>query len=312
MDRAAADALLACLGGDRVVFRYFEDRYALQLLAYAAWEGKSPSGLRRGRFRPLLQKPSIRRLLGERDGRGVEWAFLDAYFPRGTQPYELTFALWGDELDDAWFQTTRPGFNLVVQLNFPPAHDRAYRRFIAPGAEDPFVRHWHPVLRTGDLKTMSWSRIDLDVARGEALIEEIQSDWIRDAEAAGAEALASLVEGELDPPCWLGDAGCDAADLFRYVEYVLAPHRRIWAEATLAASLWLLRGRLGVRRVYLHTHGCGSALKRIKCWQPPRSLYETLPRAFCFERVDGMPAFLPRSVARRIAPRRTEFWRLTL
>lgn len=295
MDRAAADALLASLGGDRSVFRYFEGRYALQLLAYALCDARE-------RFRPLLQKPSIRRLIGERGGRGVDWALLDAYFPPGSQRYVLTFARWGDESDDAWFQTTRPGFNLVVQLNFPPTHERAYRRYVAPRSGDPFVWHGHPV-RTGDLLTMSWSRIDLEFAHGEALIEEVQSDWIRDAQAAGAEALARLVEG---------DAACDAVDIFRYVEYVLAPHRRIWAEATLAASLWLLRERLGIRQIYYHTHESGSALKRIRGWHPPRSLYETLPRAFCFERVDGLPAFLPRSVAGRTAPRRPEFWRLTL
>lgn len=303
MNRCDADALLASLGGDQVVFRYFEDRYALQLLAYAASVGSGPFGR-------LIRKPSIRRLLGARGGRGVDWALLDAHYPRGTQAYELTFASWGDGSDDPWFQTTRPGFNLVVQLNFPPAHERAYRRHVAPRSEDPFVREWHPV-RTGGPLTMSWARIDLDLDRGEGLIEEIQSDWIRDAEAAGAWALAALVDGALDPPEWIGDAGCDAVSLFRYVEYVLAPHRRIWAEATLGACLWLLRERLGIRRIWFHTHEDGAALKRIGR-RPPRSIYEALPRSFCFERAGGWPPFLARTaVARRVSPR-PEFWRLML
>ena len=44
--------------------------------------------------------------------------------------------------------------------------------------DDPF----HPVASGGEL-TLAWSRIDLDLDRGEALVEEIQSDWVRDAQS---------------------------------------------------------------------------------------------------------------------------------
>jgi hypothetical protein len=311
MNRTDAETLLAALSGERVVFPYFRDRYALQLLAYAACEGRRPFELRRGRFRPLLQKPAIRSVLHERGGRGVDWRLLDTWFPRGTEPYELTFALWGHEVEDPRYQTTRAGFNLVLQVNFPRSHDRAYRRYVAPRSGHPFVLPWHPV-RTRGLQTMAWARIDLDPAGGEALIEEVQSDWIRDAEAAGAAALANLAEGHFETPAWLGDVGGDAADLHRYVEHVLRPHRRLWAEATLAASLWLLRERLGVRRIYMHTPESGAALKRIGGVPPPRSVYDRLPRAFCFGRGDAAPRFLPAREIRRIAPLRPEFWRLDL
>lgn len=309
MERKLAEEILASLGREAIVFRYFKDRYAFQLLAYAATEGKNLSEMRRGRFRPLLQKPEVRRVLGTRGGRGVDWELLDTYFPPRTEDYVLTFGVWGDEDDDAWYQTSRPGFNVVVQLNFPPAHDRAYRRYIEPDEEGPFVRRSHPINENGR-NTLAWSRIDVDPDRGEALIEEIQSDWIRDAESAGRIALDRLVEGEVAPPWWLSYDGCDAAQAYRYVEYVLADHRRMWDQAMLAASLWLLRERLGIRRIYMHTADDGRRLKRIEGRQPPRSLYEQVPRSFCFERVSGAPKFLRDHLARTRGTPRWEFWRL--
>jgi hypothetical protein len=302
--RLAAEIRASLPGG--AVYRYFKDRYALQLLAYAAVEGRSLREMRRGRFGPLLQKPAVRRIVGS-SPQGVTWAFLDSCFPLPTEDYELTFGTWGSVRDWRWNQTSRPGFNLVVQVNFPAAHDRAYRRYIAPRGKHPFVRLGHPVNRKG-LHTLAWSRLDVDLDRGEALIEEVQSDWIREAEDAAEDALLTLIDGGYAAPEWLSNTGCDATALFRYVEHVLSRHRRIWDEATLGASLWVLRERLGIRKIFMHTYEGGCALKRMDCWPPPRSLYEDLPRSFCFERVGGAPSFL------RDQPRasRHEFWRLRL
>ncbi len=311
MEHELAEEIRRSLPGGRVVFRYFKDRFALQLLAYAAAEGRSLSEMRQGRFRPLLQKPEVRRVLGDSGGRGADWGLLDSYFPAATESYNLTLGVWGSDRDWRWNQTTRPGFNVVVQLNFPPAHARAYRRYIEPREETPFESEWHPINQKGD-HTLAWARVDLDVEHGEALVEEIQSDWIRDATFAAEHALASLIEGELKPPWWLGDVGCDAGQLFRYVEYVLARHRRIWDQAVLAATLWLLRERLGIRDVYMHTHESGCALKGIDGRQPPRSVYERLPRSFCFERVASRPTFLRNHLARRPTRIPCEFWRLRI
>src|SRR5215831_17117811 len=256
MERRVAEEILASVAGGRVTYRYFKDRFALQLLAYSATSGGSASETCLGRFGPLLRKPSVRRILGARGGRGADWTLLDTCFPPPTEDYELTFDLWGSERGSSWSQTSRPGFNLVLQLNFPASHDRAYRRYIEPREDDPFVLLSHPINRNGR-HTLAWSRLDVDLELGEALIEEIQSDWIRFAEGAAGEALAHLIEGRLATPCWLEDVGCDALQLFRYVEHVLSRHRRIWSEAVLGASLWLLRERLGIREIFMHTHDGG-------------------------------------------------------
>jgi len=308
VERRLAEEILSSLPEGKIVFRYFKDRYALQLPAYAAAEGRSLSEMRRGRFRSLLQKPTVRQVLGERGGRQADWDLLDSYFRTPTEDYELTFGLWGDENDSTWYQTTRPGFNVVLQLNFPPAHDRAYRRYVEPDGDHPFVWECHPVNRRGR-HTLAWARLDIEPDEGEALIEEIQSDWIRDASCAREAALERLIEEEVDPGSDLVNARCDAWQLFRYVEYVLSNHRRLWDEAVLGASLWLLRERLGIRKIYMHTFEGGCRLKRMEGWRPPRSLYEQVPRTFCFERVVQVPRFLRSHLARSS---RCEFWHLRL
>src|SRR5262245_30450972 len=120
MELRSAGEVCSSLPGGRTVFRYFKDRYALQLLAYAAAQGGSLPEMRRGRFGPLLQKPEVRRLVGAW-GRGTLWGLLDSHFPSPTEDYRLTLGLWGGNRDWYWNQTTRPGWNVVVQLNFPAA-----------------------------------------------------------------------------------------------------------------------------------------------------------------------------------------------
>ena len=307
MEYGLAERVLASLPRGPVAFRYFKDRYALQLLAYAASEGRSLSEMRRGRFGPLLQKPEVRRLIGGTGRRGVDWSLLDTHFPKHTEHYRLTFGTWGSEDGSVWNQTTRPGHNVVVQLNFPSAHDRAYRRYIRPEYGDPFACDWHPINLQGD-HTLAWARLDIDRETGEALIEEIQSDWIRFAAHAGEAALEDLLEGSP----WVDHGGCDALQLFRYVEHVLSPHRRMWDEAVLAASLWVLREKLCIRRIYMHTHESGCRLKGIDGRPPPRSLYERIPRAFCFERVKRLPKFLQRAPLRARPGLWCEFWFLQI
>ncbi|MBI1904855.1 MAG: hypothetical protein HYS20_01240 [Rhodocyclales bacterium] len=74
-----------------------------------------------------------------------------------------------------------------------------------------------------------------------------------------------------------------------------APHRALWDEAMLSAALFFIREQLGIARVWMHTPESGLLLKRIRHGAPPRSIYSTLPRRFCFEPTRELPAFLRRN-----------------
>jgi hypothetical protein len=80
--------------------------------------------------------------------------------------------------------------------------------------------------------------------------------------------------------------------LRRYLEAVLADYGDIWDEALLTAALQFIRQELGIAKVYLHTPETGGVIKRIKYAQPPRSLYSSLPKKFCFRQTDKAPEFL--------------------
>ena len=70
--------------------------------------------------------------------------------------------------------------NLVLQLNFNSSQIRALRR-LTGGEQRTFNPLDHPVCRPGHPRyreTLAWARIDFDFETNEALIEEIQSDWV--------------------------------------------------------------------------------------------------------------------------------------
>jgi hypothetical protein len=267
-------------------FHYFKDRYALLLLDMALGKGVSVRELQRGPFRALFDKPIVRRALAASRG-GV----LGDVTPHETQKYRLTLGEWGTADGAKWkpsyHQTTRPGMNLVLQLNFTRQHNRAYYALLQPNQGHPFLCEYHPVSKQG--LTMSWARIDIEADAGEALIEEIQSDWVRNAigDAAGLEKHLEDPDRE--------SAGVHPFWLVSYVQAVLEPHAKIWAEATLAAAIVFVRN-LGIRRVFYNTFESSLILKDLTPgWCPPRSLYSALPKKFCFQRTCERPRALVRS-----------------
>jgi hypothetical protein len=144
---------------------------------------------------------------------------------------------------------------------------------------------------------MAWARLDIDLDNGEALIEEIQTDWLREARVC-YERLRSL--GKSYWRRWMR-----APENFsEYYETCLARHAAHWDEATLAATLFFLREELGLPDIWMHTPQSGLRLKEMnaKYAAPPVSLYSDLPRRFCFHATDSLPGFLARDgrAARRL------------
>ena len=313
MNKATALEIIACLPKGRTLFHYFKDRYALLLLSYAVGEGMKISALRSTDYAKLLNKPRVREFLAATGDGVLTASALADYWQYDGQTFVLSLTTWGDKRasERRWNQTSRCGHNLVLQLNFSQQHESHYRRLIKPTDSEVFNSGIHPVLQPGQRKlfrdTLAWARIDLDFTSGEALIEEVQTDWIREANDAARRAWRCKQRGCGKKTCRVyGIAGSNDAVL-EYTQQILQPYVAIWREATLMAAVQFIRNELGLRTIYYHDFETGNALKGLNYSKPPRSLYSELPKQFCFKRVQGAPAFLQqdkgaRRVLKKIKP----------
>lgn len=288
MKKEHAQEIIECLPSGRTPFHYHRDRYAIWLLANRAGPGCSVNDLKRSNYSRLLHKPLIREMIADR-GNGIVNAQDFSYlWMEPSTTFMLTLATWGGRRL-SYYQTTRKGFNLVLQLNFSNQHNGFFHANIDPDWQDDFRYRGHPILKPGERRfeyeTLAWSRLDIDLQTGEALIEEIQNDWLRFAKR------------------WqrCADAGyrCKDCPLYSqrrqvsyYLDRILKPYIKLWDEAMLAATLRFLLVELGITHIYYHTHESGNHLKSIRGRKPPRSIYTDLPRQFCFETTPQAPTFL--------------------
>lgn len=263
-------------------FSYHRNEYALLLLGWMLDEPRRVAELKRTRFGRLLKNAATRQAVARAPNGWLSAEDLLGSQPRGHR-YVVSLGRWGtQDCDPEDYQLTRRGENLVIQLNFPDWHDSEYRRLVDPGGGQPFVLGDHPVSQLRN--TVAWARVDVDLHHRHALIEEVQSDWMRYALDAYQDA-ASSEEATIE----YDEVRIRRPAMIEYYEAVLVPHARVWAEATLCAALWVLRERLGIEAVWFHTFE-GSRLKG-DC-DPPRGLYTDLPRKFCFGKTREAPAFL--------------------
>jgi hypothetical protein len=292
MDQNALQELLACLPKERTLYRYCHDYYAVQLLQIAAKRHRSIQALRRSNFGRLLDKPSISSLLSScGDGR-LDSDLLTGYWREPGTTYLITAGVWGDG-SDRYAQTSRPGVNLVLRLNFNHQHDRLLRESIRPTRDGVFNYRGHPVLQRGDRRyyreTLAWSRLDVDLDLGEVLIEEIQSDWTRDV--AWLRKWLERCDSE-EHVMHCGNFKTTAALARRYLTFV-DPLLKEWSQAMLAATVDFVNRELGLRQLWYHTWSVGNYLKRIDSeYGPPRSLYARLPKQFCFKQTEQLPGLL--------------------
>ncbi|MGI9373398.1 MAG: hypothetical protein ACR2OJ_12955 [Hyphomicrobiales bacterium] len=321
MDVKIANTIIRNLPKDQTLFEYYNDRHAVLLLQRILHEPTPIAALKRTRFAKLLDCSGVKEVVAAK-GDGILCPQDLLYVPQiDPAQFVLTLGLWGARKRDRfWHQTSRPGVNLVLQLNFDNAHDRAYERLVQPACESPLNYEDHPVCKKGRT-TLAWARIDVDLISGEALIEEIQSDWVRRAQRMQNYAYRLQNErgvqtaSELD--LWRGDTRIGPLPQFiEYAELVLAPRAQYWQQAMLSAAIWFVTEELGLERIWYHSHQTGAKLKKITQKQPPHSLYSQLPKQFCFEkRCDGPDFIVARSQKRlkkRVEHGKERFWHLTL
>jgi len=237
MKQQLVDEIIACMPKERTVFRYFKDRYALMLLSYMVDKNISNiCDIKKSDFSGLLARPFVKDHLYLMGNGQVSKELIQYLWPHEIYNFILTVSSWNNARNNGG-QTSRRGHNLVLQLNFSNQHDAGYIKLVKPGSEQLLNYYGHPILETGDRQyfheTLAWARIDLDFDTNEALIEEIQSDWVRRAERLYTRAIWYKKRRYKKVHNW--DVLGDVDSVIKYYEEYLLPYKTIWAEAMLAA-----------------------------------------------------------------------------
>lgn len=155
----------------------------------------------------------------------------------------------------------------------------------------------------------AWARLDLDFDTDELLVEEIQSDLIRDIYTMNQYARRELKCGNTIFQ-YCGGADMNTANFIEFSDGFLQAFRKHWHEAILAATVSFAFDEIGVSKLYYHSFETGNKLKNIEWSKPPRSLYTELPRKFCFDTTSEAPIFLQREkkVRRKLKKMENSCW----
>lgn len=310
MEDTLLEEVIACLPEERTRFSYFRDQYAVYLLQryLETAETNDIRALKQSPVKKLLDRPLVYELL-KRAGNGALVAEqLECLWPIETDQYVLTLGRWGHRSRYDWSQTSRPGANLVLQLNLNNRLNEIFRA-ISGCDLNRVTTACHPRSHKRSA-TLAWARLDLDFATGEILIEEIQSDLIRDLEriyqCAQSEAFGDYM------PVFRSGTLASRKSVAAYCARVIASQKRIWAEAMMTATLWFVHEELGFRKIFYHTFETGRVMKRIGGNAPPRSLYKDLPEKFCFQKTKQPPRFIVQDskAHRRLKAVKSPMWYL--
>lgn len=308
--------VLECLAEDRRLVHYHDDKYALYLLQQYCkqHEKKSPSKIKIGQiktsaFAKCLHRPKVKKLVasfgdGKISSKRLAQAVIDDY-----QSYVITLSQWGCKEDYEWAQTSVPGANLVMQLNLTNQHDQYLLDLKLNG--EPFKYHSHPIHHSKS--SLSWARIDFDLNTGEALIEEIQNDWLRRAARHTVWAKAAITNSR--KYYWIRGEKYAAKQMLEYTQVLLARYQKRWQETTLFYAIKLINQDIGINKIFYHSLETGAVLKDIRGTLPPRSLYTSLPKRFCFSPCDNGPEFIMsnRKVKRKLKKiKKIEWFQLNL
>ncbi len=304
-------------------FPYFSGQESVWLLAHGLGPTTRIRDLRGGRFGKLLDRPVVKPMVAaaadgvlRRDDfarlakadispagasavaiAGAEAAASGQWFD-----FTLTCDAWGEAGSWAWSQISRKGGNLVLQLGFPSDHARLMGGTVNRNIRKQCEFDLHPVRQTG-CPTLAWVRLDIDMGTGEALIEEVQSDWLR-------YVSRQVIRLRKKAP-----RSRDLRVLQQYQAGLQNAYARVWPRAALLAALQVIVADIGCRTIWMHMPKTGATLKHIQGTHPPRSIYTDLPKSFCFTATDEAPSFLERKRRRALSILRKEgaiFWRLTL
>ncbi|MBB3698187.1 hypothetical protein KMW28_17485 [Flammeovirga yaeyamensis] len=181
MQTEILELVLASVDVEQKYFSYKKEEYVRHLLEMVISKNlHSKSLIKNSSFDFLLNKPAFHRLTAK-SGK-AQYSKDQFIYSDDLKHFKITLGRWGEfenHRNDDWYQTSLPGENLVIQLNFDLDHELIYRKFFDIDDWHPFTMSCHPI--SEKYSTMAWSRLDFNLDTGEAFIEEIQNDWLRDA-----------------------------------------------------------------------------------------------------------------------------------
>ncbi|RYZ97939.1 MAG: hypothetical protein EOO68_14490 [Moraxellaceae bacterium] len=312
MDEQQLEEVIACLPTHRTLFHYFKDQYAVYLLQHYLINATSNHihNIKQSRMKKLLDKQVVKDSLKNSGNGMLESTQLENLWSTQTEQYVLTLGRWGHKSRYDWNQTSRPGVNLVLQLNLSNQFETMFKAITGCDV-NRMTTCYHPK-STKRSATLAWARLDMDFNTGEVLIEEIQSDLIRDLESMHLRALRTDCGDDMR--VYWSRQRLNREKMATYCAQVIAAQKKIWSEAMMAATLWFVHQELGFSNVYYHTFETGKVMKKINGSEPPRSLYTDLPEKFCFQITKKAPQFIvtdPKARRRLKAAEDPEWFLLT-
>ena len=306
MNKQLLNEVIECLNNGRRLVHYYDDKYAFYLLEkYCEKNGEtSISEIKLSNFSRLLQRPKVKHFISSLGDGIVSSKRFQQMFYEDYQSYVITLSSWGDETTSEWDQTSVPGANLVVQINLTNQHDQWLKDLKI--TSEYFRFDFHPIHAIKS--SMSWARIDLDFNTGEALIEEIQNDWLREAAWHARLAKKAVLRGE-EYYLYFGEK-ISAKSMLQYNKLLDESYRKRWQEITLFYAIKLIKQEIGISTIFYHSFLTGALLKRIEGGLPPKSLYTQLPKRFCFSQCTRGPDFITRhkKVRRRVKKAKQVQW----
>jgi len=243
---------------DLIKYYYYQDKYLVDLVIE---KGGSEEHLKIGQLKgsfaeKLMQKEWFKKeFLSNNGGVGIKITDLKSYWPEHTLEFGISVTNWGENpkkhQKDTWFQTSRSGYNLVLQVNLNQEHFKLYNSWLKPRwhGEGIFNCTCHPV--SEKQITLGWIRLDVEFETDEILIEEIQTDWLREINSL-AKKLKSDNDNKhkeiLQNECVDGQL----VDFWKYY-YYMQPVSKIWEELFMSIALWFAKKELQIQNVWMHT-----------------------------------------------------------
>lgn len=298
--------VIECLTEGRKLVQYSDEAYAFYLLDKYCENNPNVTvnQIKHTSFAKLLEKPAVKSVLAKAGKGRLSGEMFRHYYTLSPKEFVITLSSWGSNEGYDWHQTSRPGANLVLQLNLTNQHDQVLRELKINGEEFKFYSH--PI--HDSKSSLSWARIDFDLDTGEALIEELQSDWIRKAARHHQWARNAQLRGNVTYE-YYGDE-FNVAEMLQYTGELLAKYQKSWMEVTLFYAIELIKDEVGIGEIFYHTYETGALLKNISGRLPPRSLYTQLPKQFCFKACSTGPSFIinDKRAKRRLKKAKNASW----